>query len=132
VPPPETLASDRVRDWVERYFGAWRRNDRAAVESLFTADAVYHYAPFEPPARGRDAIVANWLAGGAQPDLESAFEVLAVTGELAVVGWRVAFERDGRTEMDGILLLRFDASGRCREHREWYAMRVGAPRPAAP
>ena len=117
------LTRSHAQSWAERYFLAWRTNDRATVESLFSEDAVYFYGPFRPPARGREAIVARWI-GNPQADVTTQFEVVAIEGRVAVIQWRVAFPKEGRTELDGVLIVRFDADGVCSEHREWYAERT--------
>lgn len=117
------ITRSHARSWAERYFLAWQTNDRATVESLFSEDAVYFYGPFRPPARGRDTIVARWLEH-AQPDVTSQFEVVAVEHRVAVIHWRVAFQGNGQREMDGVLIVRFDAAGLCSEHREWYVERM--------
>jgi hypothetical protein len=120
--PP--MDRDAFAAWLERYFAAWRSNDPAEVEALFSEDAVYSYGPFRPSAAGRAAIVRNWVEGGVQPGLETSFEVLAVEGERGVAGWRVSFDAsDGRVTMDGILVCDLDAEGRCTLHREWYEVR---------
>jgi hypothetical protein len=93
---------EAFRGWLDGYFDAWRSNDPAEVEPLFTEDAVYSYGPFEEPAAGRDAIVRNWVEGGVQPALETWFEVPAVEGERGVAHFRVSFDEEGgaRVTMD--------------------------------
>ena len=119
-----TVDLDQLRSWLERYFAAWRSNDPAEVESLFAPAAVYSYGPFRDEARGREEIVRRWVEGGVKPGLRYAFEPLAVTGERGAAHWQVSFDDgDGRTELDGILVLDFDAEGRCVLHREWYDRR---------
>jgi hypothetical protein len=120
------ITRSHARAWAERYFLAWTNHDRAIVESLFSEDAVYYYGPFRPPARGRSEIVARWLAG-AQQNVASQFEVTAACEDIAVIRWRVSFDHAGRTEMDGVLIVRFDESGACCEHREWYEQRTCDP-----
>lgn len=107
--------------WAAAYFTAWRTNDASAVGSLFSEDAVYSYGPFRPPAVGRDEIVQRWVDNAPPSDLTAQWEVIAVAGDAAVIHWVVSF-RDGNalTTMDGVLIVRFDEHGRCREHREWY------------
>jgi hypothetical protein len=114
-----------VAAWLESYFHAWETNDPSDVRALFAEDAVYSYGPFREPARGRDAIVANWVAGAPQPDLRWAYEVLAASGRTGIAHFAVSWSVDDtrRVELDGILQLRFDGQGRCLEHREWYAER---------
>lgn len=107
--------------WAARYFEAWKTNDGATVASLFAPDAVYFYGPFREPARGRDEIVRRWTGNPPPPDVIAKYEVVAVNGDTAVVHWTVSFDR---TEMDGVLILRFDEHGACCEHREWYAERT--------
>jgi hypothetical protein len=120
---------DDLRTWLDRYFAAWRSNDPVEVEALFAPDAVYSYGPFRDEARGRNEIVRRWVEGGVPSGLQTAFEPLAVFGERGVAHWQVSFhEGDGRTELDGILVLDFDAEGRCVLHREWYDRRRTARR----
>jgi ketosteroid isomerase-like protein len=107
-------------DWLDRYFAAWASNDPADVAALFAPDAVYAVSPFAEPWRGRDEIVARWTEGGGEL-LRHAYRVLAP----GIAHWNVVVRLDGGPviEQDGILLLAFDAAGRCTEHREWYAKR---------
>jgi len=111
--------------WLERYFGAWRSNDQAEVEALFTDEAVYAYGPFSGSVTGRAAIVQGWVEGGVKPGLETWFEVLAVAGDRGVAHWRVSYDapEGTRETLDGILVCDLDQDGRCSLHREWFARR---------
>ncbi len=116
---------DAAAAWAERYFLAWATNDPALVASLFSEDAVYYYGPFRPPSRGRDAIVQRWTENANQTNVASQFEVIAVSGDTAVIHWTVSFDHPaGHTTMDGVLIVTFDEYGACREHREWYSERT--------
>lgn len=108
-------------EWAARYFEAWKSNDRAMVESLFTEDAVYYYGPFRPPATGREEIVQRWIENVPPDNVRTTHEIVATSGDTSVIRWTVTFDA---TEMDGVLIVTFDAHGRCREHREWYAQRT--------
>jgi nuclear transport factor 2 (NTF2) superfamily protein len=114
-----------LSSWLDRYFAAWESNEPDAVASLFTEDAVYSYGPFTEVTRGREAIVREWLAGGAGTDFAWRHEPLAVTGDRGVAHWAVSFRdtNDATVELDGIFVLDFDAKGLCAEHREWYVRR---------
>ncbi len=76
--------------WLEGYFSAWISNDADDVAALFVGDAVYSVGPFTAAWTGRDEIVRRWI-GGAQEDVEYAYEILAVEGD---TGHR-ALEREG-------------------------------------
>lgn len=102
--------------WADRYFLAWKTNDAALVASLFTEDAVYFYGPFREPARGREEIVRRWTENAPESGVVTRHEVVAVNGEVAVIHFRVS------DAMDGVLIVKLDEDGRCREHREWYAL----------
>ena len=116
-----------LEKWLDAYFAAWRSNEAAEVEALFAPDAVYSYGPFREPARGREQIVANWVADGAPLSAEFRYEILAVHGDTGIAHWNVRqkayYFHEPTLELDGILVLRFDADGRCVEHLEWFDRR---------
>ena len=56
-----------ARRWLDAYVRAWEMYDPEAIGDLFTEDAAYFFTPFGPPVRGRDAIVAAWLADRETP-----------------------------------------------------------------
>lgn len=111
-------------DWLARYFRAWASNDPADVGALFAEDAEYFTGPFSVPQQGRAAIVERWT-GGVQMDVRASFEPLAVNGDVGVAHWNVRSRTVAGSlrEWDGMLVITFDAGGRCREHREWYSVR---------
>jgi hypothetical protein len=120
------VTREHLGQWLDAYFGAWRTNEVAEVEALFGPDAVYSYGPFREPARGREQIVANWVADGAPLSVESRYEILAIHGDIGIAHWnvrqRVYHFHEPTLELDGILV-RFDAQGKCVEHLEWFDRR---------
>ena len=122
------MGHEAFEAWLRDYFRAWVSNDPADVVPLFTEDAVYFTGPFREPWHGRETIVATWVSDPwAQRDVETAYEVLAVRGDIGIAHWRVSYtpagQPDDRVELDGVLVLRFAPDGRCREHREWFDRR---------
>ena len=119
-----------VQGWLERYVEAWRRNERDAIEAMFTPDASYRYRPAEEPLRGRQAIAASWLAEPDEPGTWDAwYEPYAVDGDAAVaVGVSSYFGPDGKPERvyDNVFVLRFGPEDRCSEFREWFVERPKA------
>ena len=121
-----------VQAWLDRYIEAWRANDRATIEALFTEDAVYGYRPTDSDkhtVRGRDAVVASWLEEPDAPEAWDAhYEPFAVEEDRAVaVGWSRYAATDAEPERtyDNAYLLRFAPDGRCREFHEFYMLREG-------
>ena len=51
-----------VNRWLAAYIDAWKSYDRDRIGALFSEDAEYRYYPGREPLRGREAIVASWLA----------------------------------------------------------------------
>jgi hypothetical protein len=116
---------ERFRGWLDAYFAAWVSNDPDDVRKLFAEDAVYWWGPFREPAEGREAIVAAWVDGPPQAQVEWSHEPFAVVGNRGMAHWRVSCGDQGdRTEMDGILAIDFDENNRCVEHREWFDKRT--------
>jgi ketosteroid isomerase-like protein len=118
-----------VQDWLDRYVEAWRSNERASIEALFTEDAVYGYRPWDSDdhtMRGRDNIVESWLEEPDAPDAWDAhYEPFAVDGDRAVaVGWSRYAPQGGEPEKTyhNAYLLRFAPDGRCAEFHEFYML----------
>ena len=118
-----------VQAWLDRYVEAWRSNDAATVQALFTEDAVYGYRPWdsdEHTVRGRDAIVASWLEEPDPPDSwEAHYEPFAVEDDRAVaLGWSRYTANDTEPERiyHNAYVLEFAPDGRCRSFHEFYML----------
>jgi hypothetical protein len=124
----------QVQAWLDRYIELWRNPDRAAIGDLFAEDVSYRHGAYAPAIEGRGALVEHWLA---EPDPEGSWEVdwqvELVDGERAVVAGPTTYHDNARPgypgEYSNVILLRFDAEGRCAEWREWW-MPKPRPRPA--
>lgn len=121
------ITLEGVGDWMDRYVRAWRSNDRAQIEGLFTDDAVYVEHPYDPPFEGPAAIADRWLADRDAPDSWRAdYTPMLVADDRGVAtGTSTYFEPDGsiRYVFHNIFVLTLaetDGTLRCREYREWY------------
>jgi ketosteroid isomerase-like protein len=114
------LTRDQVQDWLDRYVGAWRSYDEAAIRDLFAPDATYAYHPYDEPERGVDAIVATWLDDRDEPgSWEAAYAPALIEGDDAIATGRTSYMDDGRV-YSNLFELSFDADGRCTRFVEWY------------
>ena len=115
---------DTVTAWIDGYVTAWNSNDPGDIEALFTEDAEYRTAPFAPPWRGREQIVAGWLEHKDAPGTTTfSWQPLAVTGEVAVIEGTTTYPD---LTYSNLWVIRLDES-RCREFTEWW-MEHPAPR----
>ena len=121
------MRREDVSRWLERYVAAWKSGDRAAIESLFGADALYRYHPSDEPLVGRSAIADSWLDDPDTPgSFDASYECFVADGGAAVaIGTSTYFGADGAVDRvyDNIFALRFDAEDRCSEFTEWYVKR---------
>ena len=115
---------DTFGEWLDAYGRAWETRDPDAAARLFAEDATYHETPFDEPMRGHEEILAYWSdVPRSQVDVHFSYEVLATSEEEGVAHWSASFLRlPARTpvELDGILLAKLDAGGRCTQFREWW------------
>jgi ketosteroid isomerase-like protein len=128
--------------WLDRYAAAWRSYDRDEIGALFSEDATYRYHVFDPEdetLRGRDAIVADWIA----PDgtaterdepgtYDGSYAVWAVDGDRVVATGTSSYWTDAsRATLErmyhNVFLLEFDADGQCRSFVELYMKEPEAP-----
>ena len=108
-----------MRAWLDAYVEAWRAYDETAIRALFAPDATYAYQPYEDPIRGRDAIVADWLADRDDPGSWSASYVPSlIEGDRAVATGETRY-RDGRV-FSNLFELAFDSAGQCTRFIERY------------
>lgn len=114
--------------WVDAYKNAWASNDAAEIAALFTEDAVYEFRPNDAePWRGRDAIVAGWLAEPDGPDTwRVEFEVVGFVQDATAVVKAVTEYLDGRPTYDNLWFITFDEAGRASHFTEWYMARKAA------
>lgn len=116
------MTHDELQAWLDAYVDAWRTYDPASIAALFTEDAKYAYHPWDEGAdlvRGRDAIVANWLAERDAPgSWEAHYRPLMVGGDRAVASGTTRYA-DGEMFWN-LWVLDFREDGRCASFVEWY------------
>ena len=109
---------DTVTAWIENYRAAWRSNDPALIAGLFAEDAAYFPEPFGTPGRGRDEIVARWLARKDEAGTWTfTWHPLIVTEDLAVIEGETVYP-DRR--YSNLWVLRLDELGQARQFTEWW------------
>jgi len=110
--------------WMTAYGKASAENDPQASADLFAPDAYYHESPFDAPLVGRKAIFQYWSKGAQMlKDKESAFEILAIQGNLGIARWRSKFtviQSGKRHALDCVFVVEFDDAGLCCTFREWW------------
>ena len=112
--------SDLAR-WIAAYELAWRTPGTEPLESLFSPDATYSAAPFEPPLRGLEVIAAFWEHERDGPDerFTMSWEPVAVEGSAGVARVEVRYEGPPRRVYRDLWIVILDADGRCRAFEEW-------------
>jgi len=116
-----------ARNWVLGWADGWAAHDPDAIARLYTEDAVFVSHPFRPVRRG---------GTGAREDAASAFddedavefwlgEPVAAADRAAVEYWAHIKVGDTDHTLAGITALGFASDGRCREHRDYWAMQEG-------
>lgn len=124
------MTHEDLQGWLDRYVEAWRANERAPIEALFTDDAVYRYNPYggeRTTVHGSAAIADGWLGEDRdEPGTwEASYEPFAVDGERAVaVGYSRYFANAKEPERtySNCYLLRFAPDGRCSEFTEYFML----------
>lgn len=112
-----------VTRWVDGYLRAWNSNDPDEIGALFTDDAGYYTAPFSPPWRGREQVIAGWLGRKDEPG-ETTFDwhPVVVTDEVAIIEGTTTYPDQ---TYSNLWVIRLEADGRCREFTEWWMEQPG-------
>ena len=119
---------DRLARWIEGYVRAWNTNEPRGIAALFTDDAAYYTAPFRPPWRGHEEIVAGWLdRKDSAGDAEFDWVPLVVTPDVAIVQGTTRYRDPAQTYSD-LWVIQLDGEGRASEFTEWW---IEHPEPAS-
>jgi len=115
------MSHERFERWIGTYEKAWRTPGTEAARDLFTEDASYRTAPFEPPFDGADAIARLWEDEREGPDETFAMDwsLVAVEGDTAVARVEVAYGDPVERRYLDLWVIRLDPDGRCLEFEEW-------------
>ena len=118
---PFTVTPEHMLDWLERYELAWRSPGTAALGRLFTDDASYVMAPYDPPVEGVAAISEMWERERDGPDEQFSMtsEIVAIGGDTAVARIEVMYAGPPERQYRDLWVVRFDCSGLCRWFEEW-------------
>src|SRR5919197_5515905 len=104
---------EQVQTWVDGYVRAWSSNEPADIGQLFANDAAYYTAPYRAPWRGRDAIIANWLARKDEPgQWRFTWQPLVLGQDVAVIHGQTTYRTTQPHEYSNLGVIRLDASGR--------------------
>ena len=130
------MHTEDVDRWLSAYVEAWQTYDPERIAALFAEDVSYRYHPYDAPVRGRDAVLAAWLgqgqdAGASTRDepgtYDARYRAVAVDGDVAVATGTTHYSSAPGAPptrvFDNCFVMRFDASGRCREFTEWFMER---------
>jgi ketosteroid isomerase-like protein len=117
------MKREDVSRWLAAYVEAWKSYDRDRIGALFSEDAGYRYYNHQEPRRGREAIIASWLAErDAEGTYDADYRVVAVDGEVAVAIGRSMYSAEPGGPIDRVydncFVMRFGDDGRCREFTE--------------
>jgi ketosteroid isomerase-like protein len=114
----EAVTEKEARDWLDRFFAAWRASDGDAASKLFSVDALYVVTPYEEPwpdgqrMTGRDQIAAFWQLVTTEHIrlLDGGYDLWAVNGDEAYARWWADLELRGEgcwVEAEGVFKLTF-------------------------
>jgi hypothetical protein len=113
--------------WLDAYRDAWRSNDRAQIEALFSDDAQYRYSPYGEPEVGAKKIADSWLDEPDAPDSwDAEYRPLAIDGDTFVAIGESRYPGQGKA-YSNIFVCKFDEAGRCREFTEWWMEKKAEP-----
>jgi hypothetical protein len=93
APPPDAPAA-RYAALIERFKTGWEQGNADRIVDLFAPDGVFVAGPFDPPAKGHDAIRAYWRdAPLEQAEVAFGFGEIFVAGPWFAVEFKCTFRR---------------------------------------
>ena len=126
--PPAQLTMAALQSWLDAYGDAWESRDPDAAANLFSEDATYRVTPYEAAHQGPAGIREYWATvTEAQRNVQFQYEPLSASGSTGIAHWSAQFDVEpegGSITLDGIFVLEFDESGKCRQLREWWHLKT--------
>jgi ketosteroid isomerase-like protein len=112
---------DDLADWIGRYERAWRTPGTDVLSELFTPDAVYRTAPYDPAYGGLAEISALWEREREGPNevFTMKSEIVAVEGDTGVARVEVKYGEPAGREYRDLWIVKLDESGRAIAFEEW-------------
>ncbi len=125
-------AWDAAQRWAQTWKRAWPAHDDDAIESLYSANAVFTSMPFREPHRGAAGAraYAEWAFAGEEA-VECWFgePVVADDGRATCEYWAVVREAGVNQTLAGCAVIRFGPDGRVVEQRDYWNMEAGRREP---
>jgi len=108
-----------VEQWLVRYECAWRAQDTAVLDEVFTESVTYVTSPWADAIVGREKLRRFWEVARAGPHegFRMRSEIVAVDGRMAVVRVHVDYD-DGQLWRD-LWLFTLNHRGLCEHFEEW-------------
>ncbi|MDJ0923526.1 MAG: nuclear transport factor 2 family protein [Acidimicrobiia bacterium] len=128
------MTIDEAKDWLDRYYAAWRTADAQAASLLFAPDALYVVTPYEEPwpagerMKGRAQIAEfwHWVLTERIRFLDGGHDLWAVNRNEAYARWWADIELRGEgcwVPAEGVFKLSFsnriDGHLVCDQLQEW-------------
>lgn len=112
--------SERLDQWMDGYVLAWSTNERAHIEALFSADAVYDPQTADGEWVGRGEIVRRWQEiDEDEGNWDFEWLPLVEKDELAVITGRTRYF-DPPVSYRNLWVIRFNEDDVCYDFTEWY------------
>ena len=120
-------AVEAVRGWIDGWVRGWSTHDPDPIAALYTEDALFVSHPFRTALRGAAGAAEYVRSAFAEEDtVEFWFAEPVMAGARAAVEYWAHFTTGGGEQtLAGITALVFAADGKCREHRDYWAIRDG-------
>ncbi len=121
------MTHEQLQQWLDAYKEAWENRDVDAAVNLFADNATYQETPYDSLLKGRRDIQDYWARVPKEQDqVRFTYEALYAGPDQGIARWWGSFNRipsGSHVELDGVLIVKLDAQGKCSYFREWWHRR---------
>ncbi len=119
------IDSTTYQHWLTDLGKAWVALDPQIAANLFSKDVEYYESATKKPCQSWDEVFDLWKVIPAnQKDVSFDYDVLAVSGNLCIVNWRVErtqLPQLSHQKIDGIFVIKLNDEGLCNYFKQWRA-----------
>ncbi len=114
----------QFQKWLSGLKIAWEEKNPSLLKNILAKNVKYYEVPGEKPYTSIDSVIKLWQEVPAtQNDIKFDYKIIDVNKNIGIAHWTASFVRinkNKRTHLNGIFVIKLIKEGLCTEFRQWW------------